>query len=159
MSLKDSPEKIYEFVEKKCFSIEKGLLQFDPKMEAREIRELILRLVAYISYFNELHAKAKYKSAISKRKLEFIKTEALKSINSDPILSKLAVSLKEQYAETYQVKIGDDILSYNNEAGIYDAYIYATDRFGSCFEDIKIAIMACQSVLSFDREEMKNLVS
>jgi hypothetical protein len=150
-------KEIVDFANNNCGSIPADLLKFKSGIQGKDVKEKILELVGYLSFFSELYDKAKYKSSMRKRRMEIIRAHALMAITKDEKLSKLAVPIKEQYVEIYRFELDGKEVNYNDVSREYDAYIYAMDRFSSMFEDIKIAIMACQSVLSFDKEEMKSI--
>lgn len=157
--MKETVENIIASADTKCGTMPQDILKFTPGIQGREIKERILSLVGYLSYFNEMHDKAKFRASRYKRKMELIRAHALMEICRDENLSKMAVPIKEQYVEIHTFELDGEMVNYNEESRKYDAYVYAMDRFASMFDDLKIAIMACQSVLSFDREEMKNIIS
>lgn len=158
-------EEIKQETDLKCGEINKDLFFFKKDLHGKEVRDKILELTSNLTRFSELCNNAKLKYNLQQAKVDIYESHAMDCINNDTKLSKVPVSMKQYYLESYEIKEkynnSDDveITTLNKEKEILAAYEYAVNRFKSIYEDIKIAIISCQSVLNFDREELRNLSS
>lgn len=149
-------QKLKEYVDIKCDSLPQELLAYKTDIDAHELRDRILKLTSYISYFNELRDRAKIKVLLQERRIEYIKSIVAKKISLDARFDNLTAKLKELSMESYDLELdNNEKTSINNEKQILEWYTYASIRFSSRFEDIRTAIMSYVNILSFDKNEVK----
>jgi hypothetical protein len=146
-----------EEVDKRCSAVNDEVLKLGPELHGLALRNKIFELAGYMSRFNELSDKAGFKFGLQKNNVKLAESLSMQAINSDEKLGKMPATLKSYYVETTKIELDGAETTLNNEKNKLECYSYAYTRFTSIFELLQKTIMAAQSGLSFDKEELRNL--
>ncbi len=155
--------KVMEEVDKKCKEIEDSISEINKTLHGAALKEKLFELTSRMSRLNELLDKATFKVGIQKRKVDLVESISMQSLikqEKSGETTKIPATLKSYYLENNIVTLDEYEMK---QTSLYKEKIelehlqYVLNRFKSTYELIKTTIMVCQSSLSFDREEMKNI--
>jgi len=156
-----SHEDFVKLVDKECLEVLEFLKTVDRSLHGNELRNKMIDMLSFMARFGELMDKMSFRRGRQEKYMDLVESLAVQGINSDPVLSKVPVTLRKSYIENFSISI--NLSGEIKQTTLYDEkmkferYQYAYSRYRNINELLKTSIMVCQSCLSFDRTEMKNM--
>lgn len=123
----------------------------------KDLRDKLLIITTYLSRYSKLALEARLMVDLQEERVEKTKALAISKMDTNSEYSKIPVTNRKMYIDIIMVNLDGEDTCYNDEKVRLAWTKYASNRFASILDQMSKVIMAYQSALNYDKEEMKSL--